>query len=76
MTKTASVSEVLAVGSEIMTITSTPTTLNAAVTYAFATSGNPGDVGVFDGTTANKINLNIGKKFDYETSKTIVFIIT
>ncbi|XP_052260470.1 uncharacterized protein LOC127864666 [Dreissena polymorpha] len=64
-------SEGLAVGGDIAVFTATPTASSATVTYAITI--NAGDVGVI---SSNTIQLATGKKIDFETSPSLVFVVT
>ena len=52
----------------------TPTDVNVAVTYAFATDGNPGDVAAISTTdNTGQVTLAAAGTLDYETKQSYVF---
>lgn len=75
MTKHEKVSESREVGYGISVLTTSPTADCATVTYAFAPSGNPGDVFAF-GTRQLANHIQLAKKIDFEISPSMVIIVT
>ncbi|KAH3897525.1 uncharacterized protein LOC127864665 [Dreissena polymorpha] len=73
--KTAKVAETKTADTVIMTLTAEP---SATYTYAFTAAGNPGSVAKFTAAsaTAAEIKVDTGKSIDYETTQSLVFVVT
>ncbi|KAH3798047.1 hypothetical protein DPMN_151637 [Dreissena polymorpha] len=76
MTTKAKVAERLTTDDLIMILTANPTAGSATVHYEFTAFGNQGGVGNIVDITVGDITLASGKDIDYETTKSIVFIVT
>lgn len=68
---TTSVTELIAVGGTLVTAVATATS-SGAITYAFATDGNPNSVATAT-ITSGVVTLATGMYLDYETTPTIIF---
>ncbi|KAH3800882.1 hypothetical protein DPMN_154525 [Dreissena polymorpha] len=75
MTYSTKVLETSTASAPIVTLAATPTASGATINYAFTAAGNPDSVGAI-GLTTGAITLATGKSIDYETTTSIVFVVT